>query len=270
MHNLVIYTICQGDFIYDNFLKQIDFFKTIHKVYIQNYKDELSNDDLTCIQAATIFIYQPVSSTHGIKSTENEDGVLKLLQPTCRRICFPSLYLDMWPIYLETEPYVGGETLDNYENQGLTLEEVLELYDTNKYNFNLQKRVDYCIGYMRRKEDLYCNIKVVDFIEKHYKTWKLFDTQNHPNGIIGLYIAKQICNLLSIQIPDQDEFECSHIKVIQFEWPHSRYMKQELGIEYAHRDDSHYYKNNLFIVYKQQHLKKYKIEGNPGSLSNPP
>jgi hypothetical protein len=258
MKSLVIYTNCQGDFIYNSFLKDIEFFKNLHIVYIQNYKDELTYNDIECIKKADIFIYQPVSVKNGIKTTENENGVLQFVKQDCVRICFPSLYLDMWPIYEETGPYVGGDTIDVYENQGMVIEEILELYDTNRYNFNLQNRVNYSIEYMRRKEESFCNIKVVDFIEENYKKWKLFDTQNHPNGIVGLYVAKQICHLLGVKEPYINEFTCQHISVIPFKWPDSRYIKQELRVEFPQEDDSQFYKNKLFAVYKQPHRKKYK------------
>lgn len=254
--NLVMYTNCQGDFIYNNFLKNIFPFNTMNKVYIQNYKDVLTQEDLESIKQADLFIYQPVSAKNGIKTTENQDGVLKYLKPNCTRICFPSLYLDMWPIYPETGPFVGGDTLDFYENQGLLLENVLELYDTNQYNFNLLERVNRSINYMRMKEKLYCNIKVVDFIEQNWKKYKLFDTQNHPNGILGLYVVKQICRLFNIKSPDIDEFSCQNISVIPFKWPDSRYIKKELCVEYYIGDDSDYYRNHLQTVYKNEHLKK--------------
>jgi hypothetical protein len=164
----------------------------------------------------------------------------------------------MWPIYPETGPFVGGETLNVYEKRGESLEHVLELYDTDQYNFNLKERVNYCIEYMRKKENLYCNIKVVDFIEHHWKKWKLFDTQNHPNGILGLYVTKQICKLLQLEEPNTNEFDCQRISVIPFAWPDSRYSKRELNLEYEIGDDAEYYKNNLRMVYKQDHLKKMR------------
>jgi len=248
--NLIIFSNCQGPFLYDNWLSKIPFFSKANYTYICNYSSTIVYD-IEKIKHCDIFIYQPV---------KNElDKIVSYLKPSCIKICFPSIYVDIWPFYLETEKYCGGHCIDKYKNKGFTLDKLLHLYDTNEFDFELNNRFKKSMTYLQQKENDYSAIKVSEFILEYYKTHRLFTTQNHPNGIIGCWVVKQICFLLDISF-EIDEFTQSHF-IINGNHKNSIYMKKELGIEYIQDDrGKEEYRKLIIKLYKNPDLiKPYKF-----------
>lgn len=241
---IVFYTNCQGDKLHELYLSKIDLFRSSQVICIKNYYDITSTDILN-IMEADILIYQPVSVKHGIRTTENASGVLNYLKPNCIKICFPSIFLDMWCFSENNGLYMGGHTLYKYSH--LTLPQVLELYDTGKYDFELKQRLNYSIQYMQKKEAQFCNIHVTDFIIANYKKQKLMYTQNHPTDILYRFLAKEICRYLNLssvnidRIPVNDEIE-------SIRWKFSPYMKTELELEYDEQDESAHYRDYIIAL----------------------
>lgn len=189
---LVFFTNCQGKFIYDNYLSKIDFFNNYKIRFVRNYN--IQDIDYDTIYKADIFIYQPVNEyTIDSDLNDNKKYLIPLLKKNCIKIAFPCLYADIFPLYDEVG-IVGGDIIENYKNLGFSLNKILELFDKNELFFNQEKRFNKSLEYLITRET-FCNIKVSDFILKYYKDYRLFDTQNHPNGILGSYVAKEICNL---------------------------------------------------------------------------
>ena len=250
---VVFFTNCQGNFIYKNWLKNISFFENTECVFIHNYNCSLNNNDINYFKQCDILIYQPVD-----KYTLNEnDIIISLLKPNCIKICFPSIYVDMWPIYEENNMYVGGTVINEYKKK-YNLDKILELYDNQEFCFNLQNRFDTSLQYLQNKEDNYCNIKISNFIVTNYRKYKMFDTQNHPNGIIGSYIANEICKHLNITFTDIDFFSQGHIGIGDVYWRDSLYMKNELNLEFIFNDDKIHYRNLIIKLYNNPELIKIK------------
>jgi hypothetical protein len=250
--SIIIFSNCQGPFIYSNWLSKLDFFKKYSLTYFANY-DNVTYD-IAALNACDIFIYQP---TNGFTNVDN--GILSHLPTTCIKICFPCVYVDMWCIYQEGPQYIGGECINKYKCEGATLDEILQMFNNNTLNFDLQNRFNNSIKYLQNKETQYCNITVSEFILAHYKTVRLFDTQNHPNGILGSFVATQICKLLNVDAPDICELSQQYISTINgFTWPDSICMKNELGLEFITNNDNNYYINNIKTVYNNPDLIKYK------------
>jgi hypothetical protein len=259
MKEVIFYGNCQVQFIYENWLKYTNYFKDcninillFHEINTRflNYIDLFKQCD--------IIIYQPISEKHNLANTQNkENGILQYLKDNCIKICFPSIYLDIWPFYEEGGKYIGGYTIDKYRNL-YTIQEILQLYDTNMFEFELKTRFDKCIEYMKKKEKLYCDIIVSDFIVTNYKKTPLFTTQNHPNGIIGLFVAKEICKILDIDISNIEDFNNTDKLIHPNKWNYSRYMKKELELEYDIIDNDFHYKYLLIQLYKYPNIIKYK------------
>jgi hypothetical protein len=258
MKEILLYGNCQVPFIYDNWLKCINYFKDCNVNTIIFH--ELSTNILDYIdlfKKCDIIIYQPISEKHNQANTQNiETGILQYLKENCIKICFPSIYFDMWPFYEESK-YVGGHIIDKYRDTH-TIQDIVKLYDTNELDFELKTRVSKCIDYMKKKEELYCNIFVSDFILDNYKKRPLFTTQNHPNGTIGSFVAKEICKLLEIDISNIEYFNNTDKIIHPTKWLYSRYMKHELELEYEIVDNDGHYKYLLVQLYNKPHMTKYK------------
>ena len=197
-------------------------------------------------ESIDIFIYQP---------TKSSDAYIKLLNPQCIKVCIPVIYADIFCIYEEGDKYICGDSLDKYRN--LSLDEVLTLYDNGEYDFELKKRFELSMQYLIEREKL-CDIKVSDFILKNYRTFRLFETQNHPNGIVGSYIAKEICRFLQTDIPCIDEYTQGNIHLQPLECKDSFYAKRELQLEFIKEDNSDHYRKILIYLYNNPDMIKRK------------
>ena len=248
--NITVFTNCQGHFIYSYWLSSLPYFINANYTYIVNYG--IIQYDPENVKKSDIFIYQPIEI--GL------DEILQHLKPECIKICLPVIYVDAFPIFEEDGKYVGGHTITKYIDKGMTLAEILHLYDMNKFDFELNERFIKSIAYLQKKEHDYCNIKVSEFILAYYKTHKLFTTQNHPNGIIGCWVAKQICSILGIDFEMVDEFTQDHREINgHIAWSNSNYMKLELDMNYINFDDGYTeYRDHLIKVYNNRELIKYK------------
>ena len=241
--NILIWTNCQGNFIYKNWLSMLPYFKNGVVSYVCNF-EPLSTTDI--FNTCDLIIYQPTQDSH---------KYIQLLQPHCIKVCIPVIYADIFCIYEEGGKYVGGSTLDKYRNR--TLQDILELYDKGEYDFELKERFEKSMNYLIEKETS-CDINISDMILRNYRGIRLFDTQNHPNGIIGAYMAKEICKFLKIDEPTIDEFTQGNIHVMPLQWKDSYYAKRELGLEFIKEDNNDHYRDLLIRLYKNPALIKKK------------
>lgn len=263
MVKVVIFTNCQGRAIYENWLRpvltSVGSSGELHVTTVDAGSD--SHQELLAALSAgcDIFIYQPVS---GITAVTDGSGPFALLSPTCKRICFPSIYYDGWPLYFEKGLVVGGGVIQEYRELGRTLDELLDAFERGALCFRLADRVRASTAYMRERERAFCNIVVSDFIDAHARRFRLFDTQNHPNGIILCHVAKQICAQLGLQLT-VDEFTQGHIHLGTpiVCWPWSDYIQLELGLEYGRGEipcGKMDYSRVIAAVYNKTALIKYK------------
>ena len=120
MGHFGVYTNCQGKAIYEEFLSKMSYFSGWKFTFLENYsmikgRSELNKD---VIGDFDIFLFQPVDVNHGQYSTLSDDGILRLLKPSCIRISFPSIYADIWPIYEENGGYYGGDAILKLKQEG--------------------------------------------------------------------------------------------------------------------------------------------------------
>lgn len=89
------------------------------------------------------------------------------------------------------------------KKKGLNLNDILELYNSDKLDFKYDERKEKGINILKSKEKT-CDIKISDFILENYKKQQLFYTPNHPAPIILKIMAKQILKKLNINYQDFD------------------------------------------------------------------
>ena len=221
---------------------------TVAQNYIKNFSE------------CDILIYQPISERWGIGNTENkENGILKFVKPECQKICFPYIHLDMLPLINDNNLFLGGSCIDKYKSQSFSLDQILNLYDNESFDFELRTRFRHSIEYMRYKENAFCNVKVVNYILENYKTTNLIDSHNHINGVLGSYISKQIYSKIvsqpsekDIDILNQTMYKINKDDVL----PYSKYMKRELDIDYPLQSRDEYYREIIISIYNNPNLIK--------------
>lgn len=255
MKTLGIYTNCQGRFLHQIFLSKIPYFNEYNMVYLENYSIIRNKSvlDKHTIQSFDMFIYQPVSEIHGEYSTLNENGILGMLKPECIRISFPSLYLDIWPIFEENKFHYGADNIIQYKNNGVPLEYIIQIYKNNTLSFNLSERFEASINFMISRE-AFCTIKTLSsYIKENFKTKIVFHTQNHPSSGFLHVLAKEICKSLGIEMGSIDYDPDYLMKYGNYK--NSRYMKSELGLEFI-ADNCEYYEEYITYAYNYPLLTK--------------
>lgn len=153
-----------------------------------------------------LFIYQPIDSKHGERST---DYLLTKLPSDCQSISFPYLYFSgYWPdrsISLNRE-YLKSLSYQDYvihelATKGYTNTEIIqELNKIDLYDRNfVLENVELTLKELSRREAI-TDIKIADFIQEHYRDYYLFHEANHPSDIIGFNVANQILRILNMPI----------------------------------------------------------------------
>ena len=242
---IVIFTNCQGPMIWNNYLKNLDFFKNCTCKIIS----VLDNAplDIESFTTCDIFLYQFTTKYMDVSISDNQN-VLNLLKPDCIKICFPSMYIDIWPLYQKGSKDMGSYTVTNLKAMGYPLETLLILYDNGLFSFDLKNRFTKSFRYLQEREEKYCNIKLSQFILENYQNYRLFDTQFHPTGILASYAAKQICEFLKIEYPVKDIFADTY-QLDLCKWPDTVYTVKELGVKYMKLNYHDWYKEHIIRIY---------------------
>ena len=275
--NVVIYTNCQGNEI-KKYLEECRYFndnyRVIKVIMPHYYNDEslynggiiqrefLPADVIKSIKMADVFVHQPFSQRRGIFSTVGDNSVLKILKETCKIISFPSLYSDIFPVYMEGKYIKGAQCIKKIMDNGATPSEILELFHQGELDFRLDDRFRYSLNFMSDKEK-YCSIKASDFILDNIKTHRLFDTQNHPTEILLGHITNNIFKILSIDY-EIDIFKMKRYTINGFGsgLPDSSYMYKEIGLQYCRENSNNNYYCDLISKFVNSPEKYFLLDYN--------
>jgi hypothetical protein len=161
----------------------------------------------------------------GVYSTDLsiENNILSYLPKNCIKIVIPYVYADwLWGLaeimkrdgtphfdeigveVYKCMKYINKEIIFNMKAGGFNLNDILNLYNDNKLNFNYDERKEKGINILKSKEKT-CDVKVSDYILENYKKERLFYTPNHPSPIILKLMAKQILTKLNISHSNFDK-----------------------------------------------------------------
>jgi len=211
---IVIYATCQGRILVDYLQQQIP---GSSAVSIHNYEyiagDRLVTDDehnRQILAAADVLIYQPLSSKYGKNSS---DHILSAVSDQCIKISIPYLYNhSFWPLCvalqadLEDQPdrqlifarqIKNREIIDSLFDRGISVDEVIEMFDRGMIDFQCQQRFQDCQDHLIRNESL-CDVRVADFINEQYLDHKMFYYPSHPTAVLMQHMADSICDLLEV------------------------------------------------------------------------
>src|ERR1035437_7102126 len=205
----VFYGNCQVIYnIKDMLNNSVEFSEKYRSVsYVNHDRDQitkLSNIDIEDLKKCDVFIYQPLSISHGVFSTEN---IKTYLKSDCILISFPyvynsALYSVFWE---EASPRWTINTLINCGWKNIMISiinnesigDIIKSYDDGKIDFYFDDRMKVCLDSLREKERN-CSIKVADFIESNFKNKRLFIIQNHLTYFFNRWISNRILEILGM------------------------------------------------------------------------
>lgn len=199
-----------------HFLKKSEYFEKNFEVkqyanwqLIENQCDIPMAD----IQSADAFIYQPLRPVHGCYSTDPtiEGSIGYYVNDKCLKISYPYIFSSaMWPIVQAGQGqnrWFGGEVIDNLIfNKKLSKQEILDLYQNDKIDWDYRNRFNKSVELLKRKESI-TDIKISDFILNNYKKELLFLIPQHPTSVVFLDVANQILERLNIEKLDTNVIE---------------------------------------------------------------
>ena len=239
---IVFFTNCQG-IILNEILK-----------YSNTYKKTITEYEwINKISDCDIFIYQPLKLNDGrnlFYNTWDNSGALQYLKKSCKKICFPCLYSDCFPIVSDGNRYIGQEYIHQLIQQGLSLDEILKLYINKQLTFNLEERYNKSIEKLKENEKI-CDIKISEILVDFQKQYNLFYTHNHPKEILLGVIA----NCILIKLNMNDVIDIFSMDKCLYEntsvWPLDASMKN-IGFKYiTNTEPCHLYINNIIDVFKK-------------------
>ena len=175
MKKCVFYSNCQGNLGICPILQQVPEFT--QQYFIEHYSNYENKEDLKVPSDCELLIYQPTrwfTIPEGVKT-----------------ISFPYLYDDgTFPVHHGTG---GFKIIDELLEKG---ENVLNLYDEKKINFNLIERKKRSLEILKEKEN-FCDIKISDFLEGTHRH-PLFFTHNHPTMYVTMEVVNRILQVLEM------------------------------------------------------------------------
>ena len=208
------------------------------------------------LQRANLIIYQPLSDVHGCLSmnVSNKTSIFKYISDETITISVPRIHNNsLWPIFSKNSSKThiyGRETLP----ENLSLEQILSLYDSNRFDFQFETRFakNKQISLEKEKDT---DIKIFDYIEQNIPKQLTFLTQDHPTSHVFTELYRQICDLIGISYIcikhyDTDDnvsgLPDSSYNLPGNRLPISNYSKQFYGFSYTymnHVDANEFYRN---------------------------
>ena len=209
----VIYANCQGGYI-AHLLRENPFFSADFDIFqYVNYNNEIPAQRL--LQSADLFIYQPLSSKHGLGSTEH---LMQNLPRKCLRLSISYLTFDLyWPYSLPADPRNTPSSTHPFGPFPYGDKYILSRLEQGDppsaiwkdYLLGHHLEQDYCpqshanTYYTRQKDlDSRRDQQITDYIMDNYSSRKLFETPNHPSATLARFQAYDLiekCGYSSIQ-----------------------------------------------------------------------
>jgi len=278
----IIYATCQGGAIGKFLMESKEFNEKYYDpVVISNYEYirnnkyfiEISEYD-HAIRNADLFIYQPLDDIY-LKNSTNY--IKSLLKPTCKTLSIPYVFnTSLWSIILAIKGDVtddwskrdgGGRVFLNIEvinelrvKHGLSLNEILKLYDNNKIDFNYEIRYRTDMNLLKNKEKN-MDIKVHDFIKENISKKRLFLYSSHPTSPLFIHMTNQILNYIEMS-PITDNYDLDfcglHSAEIPIAFPTSSvdYFKFEFTTKEEEKIANDFYKYVITWYINSYPLKK--------------
>ena len=213
----IIYGNCQTEIIQRYFAESQEF---ISKYIIINIPRVCQEDhavwkdmiESKIFSFCDLFIYQIVLENNRFGSIRSTSNILKLLQKDCIKVSIPNIYFDGYFPQIEKNPY---NILEDVQEDGLfkwgdKFVNKLLLAGTDENHiigkildedFLSDEEVQRCVkasfeNLQKREERT--DIKISDYVKKHFKERQLFFAPNHPNNELLLECSVRVLSFLGM------------------------------------------------------------------------
>lgn len=181
---------------------------------IQLNKDKEISEEL--LMRTDLFIYQDIRADNIYGYKLSAEYVTSKLKPECIKICIPNL-LGVGKMFFQTQHSVL--TWENVNNDRLFLFFQDDLIDlafkaSDDGNRTVTKIISYINEYSFNKDDVYdrfrqslnelyrreqnWDIPIAEYIEKNFRTEKMFNDMSHPSIALAKYIMGELLKKIGI------------------------------------------------------------------------
>ena len=185
------------------------------------------------LKVTDIYIHQDIRSNNKVGYKLSDDYIIPRLNHLCKTICIPNLVgfgngifqtetsevctvmgHSNWPLFYR------DMIIDKAYNEIAvkTVDNVIK-YISN-YNFNREEVKEKFENSLRKlyKREQNWDVKIVKYIEEHYKTKKMFNDCNHPSDLLMLKICEKVAELLGINDINKSEKVQFNLGLEAFVW----------------------------------------------------
>lgn len=192
---------CQGEPLALLLAKSPEFSAKWRVAHYTNYTREAIPKSV--LKTATLFVYQHLGAEWGEVASQ---ALSARLNPLAERVCVPNMFFaGYWPFWTSKSPMNFGDYfLDKLYEAGAGKPEILRIYRHGNVAAmaDLEGVVAETLALERKKEER-CVVKTADFVEKHWRSMRLFQTVNHPEAPLLVVTAQGILAHLGLSpLPD--------------------------------------------------------------------
>lgn len=199
-----------------------------------NYVKEPVPDDL--LARCDLFLYQYLGPGWGDLASEK---LLGKLPQGARSLCVPNMFFKgYWPMWSGEKGFdYRCSHLDEIIDMGLPPEETVLLFlrlDVTK-QFDLLDVVNRTLQQERERE-AHTPVKYLHVIVDNYREQRLFNTVNHPGGLLVNHAAKGVLEHLGFTPPEVSRWEALGEPFPEFEQPVNPAIGAFFGWDFAKQD----------------------------------
>lgn len=250
--------------------------------FVQDMKEEkeigLSEEYLSKI---SLFIYQIITKDNKFSPYfETNRYILPKLKDDCIRCSIPFVYFKgYFPQYIPNRRYIGkglnygDSVLTRLMEDGKNDDEILELIRTKKFFSKevIEDNVVESLNDLKSRESR-CDIKISDYIEKNFRTKRLFYTVNHPITEILVEVMKRVYQFIGMtdviinarNLPENDAYELLVYKDVketlklEFDEKKHYFNKMEIDRKLSLPEYIHEYRKSFFRELTTEKAFEYK------------
>ena len=200
----VLHANCQGEPLAQLLAASPEFAARWRICQYTNYTREAIPDFI--LKNTSLFLFQHLGPEWGEVSS---DVLLARLGGNARPVCIPNMFfLGYWPFWTKDSPMDFGDFfLDKLYASGAGKAEILRVY----LHGDIRRMVDLEAGVQKTldaefaKEER-CAVKTAAFVAENWKKIRLFQTVNHPDAPLLVYVAQKL--LACLGLPPLSESVC--------------------------------------------------------------
>lgn len=225
MKKCIIYGNCQRGLLERYLLKSnfVKYYQIIPTVPVQCKNKQ--NLDAEILSSVDLIIYQNVSDTFGHEFSSQ--AILSQLKPSCEKILFPSMYFNAYWPQATKQPVVrrlrdlnttpgglfphGDSNIIRLMQSGTSLEKIINIVSDEDFysESDVMESINKSFYELNKREkENNVDIAVSDYIYNNLKNRYLMHTINHPTCFVGVYVVRQILDILGIE---HEDFESQYM-----------------------------------------------------------